>query len=223
MTSFQKPKPLIFSVDGNIGSGKSTLVSNIQSKFGTQICLLKEPVNEWEEIKENDGENIIQKFYKDQTKYAFHFQIMAYISRLSSLRKEIANNKNKIIICERSVLTDRHVFAKMLYDCKKMSNIEYQIYLKWFNEYIQDVPISGIIYLKTRPEIAFERINKRARKGEEGVPIEYLCSCHEYHETWLESTSIPVHTINGDIDIISSPNTLTNWIEKIDEFIKSTI
>ena len=54
MTSFQKPKPLIFSVDGNIGSGKSTLVSNIQSKFGTQICLLKEPVNEWEEIKERD-------------------------------------------------------------------------------------------------------------------------------------------------------------------------
>ena len=120
-------------------------------------------------------------------------------------------------------MTDRHVFAKMLYDCKKMSNIEYQIYLKWFNEYIQDVPISGIIYLITRPEIAFERINKRARKGEECVPLEYLCSCHEYHETWLESTSIPVHTINGNIDIISSPNTLSNWIEKIDEFIKSAI
>ena len=34
---------------------------------------MKEPVDEWEEIKNENDENIIECFYKDQKKYAFHF------------------------------------------------------------------------------------------------------------------------------------------------------
>ena len=58
----------------------------------------------------------IEKFYKDQQKYAFSFQMMAYISRLALLRRVIRENPNAIIITERSVFTDKEVFAKMLYD-----------------------------------------------------------------------------------------------------------
>ena len=131
----------IYSVEGNIGSGKSTLVRHLKDNLkqiyyenpfskgdmgSTQdiikknIIYLLEPVDEWMKITDNDGEPILTKFYKNQEKYAFSFQMMAYISRIASLRKTIRENPDSIIICERSVYTDFNVFAKMLYDDGKI-------------------------------------------------------------------------------------------------------
>ena len=211
--------PTIISIDGNIGSGKSTLVKLIGKHFKERVYILKEPVDEWENIKDRSGKTIIQNFYENQKDYAFSFQMMAYISRLSSLRKLVKSNPNGIIITERSVLTDRQVFAKMLFDSGKIRDIEYSIYLKWFDEYIEDYPISHIIYLKTNPEICGERIKKRLRDGEDNVELNYLINCHEYHDTWLENTDIPVMEISGNPDIEKIPSTIDNWMEQINEIL----
>ena len=62
----------IFSIEGNIGSGKSTLVKILQEKCPHFIYML-EPVDEWAEVKDSAGENILTKFYRDQEKYSFSF------------------------------------------------------------------------------------------------------------------------------------------------------
>jgi len=67
-------------------------------------------------------------------------------------------NKDSIIITERSLLTDKHVFAKMLYDNGKIEYVNYQIYLKWFDTFSKDFPIEKVIYVKTSPEICHTRI-----------------------------------------------------------------
>ena len=213
--------PTIISVDGNIGSGKSTFVRLIGEHFKDNVCILKEPVDEWENIKDRSGKTIIQNFYENQQDYAFSFQMMAYISRLSSLRKLVKSNPNGIIITERSVLTDRQVFAKMLFDAGKIKEIEYSIYLKWFDEYVEDYPISHIIYLKTTPEICGERIKKRLRDGEDNVELDYLKSCDDYHETWLQKTDIPVMEISGNPDIEKMPSTIDKWMKQIRTLIES--
>ena len=63
----------IFSIEGNIGSGKSTLVENLKEKLpllnGKQIIYVSEPVNEWSTIKDEEGETILEKFYANQEKY----------------------------------------------------------------------------------------------------------------------------------------------------------
>ena len=57
----------LFSVEGNIGSGKSTLIKKLKNEM-KYICngdaceivnYLPEPVNIWESIKDKDGKNII--------------------------------------------------------------------------------------------------------------------------------------------------------------------
>ena len=145
---------MIFSIDGNIGSGKSTIVRQLKKtlEHNPTFVFLEEPVTEWSEIKSKDGETILAKFYADQMKYAFSFQMMAYISRLSQLRKTIRENPGCHIVTERSIYTDRNVFAKMLYDDNKIEEINYQIYNKWFEEFIKDIPLTGIIYITTTPE-----------------------------------------------------------------------
>lgn len=139
--------PLIISFDGNIGSGKSTTCYDYESyikrrmadaeaepvfptitSFQDEVCFLDEPVELWNQICDKDGVNILTNVYKDTRANAFKFQMMAYISRLALVRKAVKNPKIKLIITERSVETDRNVFAKMLYDTGDISHDEYQIY-----------------------------------------------------------------------------------------------
>lgn len=184
------------------------------------IIYLPEPVKVWESIKDIGGKNVIEKYYENPEKYAFSFQMMAYISRIHQLREALKNTDNLIIICERSVFTDKEIFARMLYDTGKICDIEYNIYCRWFYEFVTDIPIKGLIYVKTNPDICEKRVIKRNRKGEK-IPIEYLKNCHKYHETWLNNEDLPVLGLDGDTDFIDKlPDT---WLKTIEIFITSLI
>jgi len=217
----------IFSIDGNIGSGKSTLVKLLErhkNNFQYDIEFIQEPVDEWVKIVDDKGESILTKFYKDQQKYSFSFQMMAYISRLNNIRnkmKECKDDKKIVIfITERSVLTDKNIFARMLYDENKIEDINYKIYLKWFNEFIDEIPIIGNIYIQTDPKTSFKRINKRNRDGE-NIPIEYLENCHKYHEEWLNNNENLIINCNDDFE--SNKDKFSNIQEKIYNFIINKI
>ena len=201
----------ILSFDGNIGSGKSTIVRYFQQNFTKyceennkylKVCFLEEPVDTWETIKDKkDKKNIIQKFYENNKKYAFSFQMMAYISRLSILKKALEEDYD-IIITERSIYTDKHVFAEMLYRSKTMEDVEYQIYNKWFDEFSDAVKNIKTVYIRTAPEICNRRIKKRNRNGER-VPMKYLKDCHYYHDIWLFE---PDKLEKGNILVIDGNN-----------------
>ena len=222
----------IVSIEGNIGSGKSTLLENLRNHYkdDTHVIFLKEPVDDWDKIKDSQGNTMLKKFYADQEKYSFAFQMMAYISRLTILRdtiKEIVsenNNKQYIIITERSLYTDKQVFAKMLHDQGKIEDVCYQIYLKWFEEFAKDFPINYSVYVKTDPTNCYNRIHKRSRDGEEVIPLAYLQDCHTYHEAFLdknenENENTKPLVLDGNIDIYENKNIMDNWLNKINEFV----
>jgi deoxyadenosine/deoxycytidine kinase len=244
----------IVSIEGNIGSGKSTLLANLKEKFNndnTNIIFLKEPVDEWSNIKDENGVTMLEKFYSDQKKYSFPFQMMAYISRLKLLKdtvtkikqdwrtyikkrldlipsEDVADQEIKfpkyVIITERSLYTDKMVFAKMLYDTGKIEFINYQIYLNWFNMFAEEFPVDKIIYVKTKPEICYKRISVRNREGEDNIPLDYLKSCSEYHENMLDKTSPDCVckdqlVLNGNDDIYENKNILEEWISSIEKII----
>ena len=212
--------PKIFSIDGNIGSGKSRLVNELKNyyKDNNKICFLQEPVEVWENIKDINGNNILVNYYRDQKKYAFSFQMMAYISRLSLLNRAIKSNLYEIIITERSIETDKMIFAKMLYDLTIIEDIEYKIYNMWFKEFIEDLPKFKYIYVRTTPQICKERITKRNRLGE-NINIDYLEKCHSYHEEWLNLDVETILIIDGCKDYTIYKDITNEWIEAINKFI----
>jgi deoxyadenosine/deoxycytidine kinase len=85
----------------------------------------------------------------------------------------------------------------MLYDTGFMEEIEYTIY----NSFFEEIKISGIIYVKTTPEICSARIVHRGRKGEESINLDYLKDCHEYHEEWINSFEIGKIILDGNFQI----------------------
>ena len=88
--------PYIISVEGNIGTGKSTFVELLEKQIPDAI-FLQEPVKEWNDVKDHTNETMLQKFYKNQTRYSFAFQMMAYISRLALLKKTVKENPNTVV------------------------------------------------------------------------------------------------------------------------------
>ena len=231
--------PIIVSFDGNIGSGKSTtcyeydqyLKRHMGDDGGIfpgvtcleeEVCFLDEPVALWNQVCDKDGVNILTNLYKDIRANAFKFQMMAYISRLALLRKAVKNPKIKVIITERSVETDRNVFAKMLYDTGDISHDEFQIYTLWFDEFLTDVPLSGIIYINASPDVCLARIEKRARAGET-IHSDYIQRCHEYHEDWIRARGCPLLELPANEDMIETPRILSERMERITEFIRGLL
>lgn len=194
---------MIISIEGNIGSGKSTLLNLLREKYkeNQHIIFVDEPVSEWNKIK--DGEkSILELFYGDKDKYSFTFQILAYITRLRKLLQVLENsNDDNIIICERSIYTDKYVFAKMLYQQGHIKEIEWQTYNYWFDTFKKQTLPNTIIYVKTEPLICSERIKKRNRNGEDSIAIEYLDHCHKLHEEWLKESKINIITVDGNMEL----------------------
>lgn len=198
----------MISIDGNIGSGKSTLMGELELYFSDNknIVFLKEPTEDWKSITDENGITILEKFYENPSKYGFSFQIMAYISRLNIMKEEQKKNPNAIFITERSLFTDKLVFAKMLFDSGNIELINYKIYLQWFDTFADDFPVSKVIYVNTEPEICHQRIVKRSRTGESNIPLDYLQNCHKYHTNMLDVNSDDCVckaqlVLNGNINI----------------------
>ncbi len=243
----------IVSIEGNIGSGKSTLLSILKQHYkdNHNVSFLKEPVDEWSNIKDENGITILEKFYNDQEKYSFPFQMMAYISRLKLLKEKVEQIKkqqdewyqNKTqqkllnydesqenivvpcysIITERSLFTDKMVFAKMLYDSGKIESVNYKIYINWFETFANEFPVDKIIYVNADPTTCFNRIKIRHREGEEHIPLDYLTSCHNYHEEMIHQFTLDKKTqlhLDGNVDIYSNNKTIEEWIERVEIFIK---
>lgn len=187
-----------FIIEGNIGTGKSTLIKLLNEKLDSEI--IYEPLDEWLNTKDNENKNILDHFYNDTNRWAFTFQVNALITRALSLNKP---QEKSVRFVERSIHTDKNVFAKNSFENKQINSIEYQLYNKyynWISNKFNVVP-DGYIYLRADPNISFDRINKRARSEEDIIPFEYIEQIHKKHDDWLlNNKNILVINVNGDFE-----------------------
>jgi len=190
----------LFSIEGNIGAGKSTIIEHLKkyTKFirGKDVIFIDEPVQEWQQVTDKSGKTMLELFYTNPSKYAFSFQMMAYISRLAMIEQAMKKNPNAIFITERCLLSDYEIFAQMLYEQGTLLEEEFTIYKKWF-DYFNTIEIAGFIYIKCDPKTAFDRCVSRNRPGET-INFDYIDACHNKHEKWLQHEESPVLILNND-------------------------
>lgn len=213
-------KPIVISLDGNIGAGKTTLLGYLRTKY-PQFHFIDEPVENWMNLKDENGNDLLSLFYKDTPRWAYTLQNCAFITRVNKVKDAIkewkekckhdpSEEKNNVFITERSILTDRYVFAEMLKSSGQMNLLEWNLYLEWFNALHELSPIDAIIEVVTNYDECKERICKRGRKGEESIGLDYLSSLEIQHNKWLSSTPLPVLKIKSEID----------ELEKVEQFIE---
>ena len=174
-----------------------------------------EPINEWVNISPS-GLNLLEEFYKDQSRYAYTFQSIAFRTRVKNLNNLPTNKQN---IIERSIFTDRNVFAKTCYETGKMNDIEWADYNSWFDWLSGHIAPKGYIYLRANPEISYERIRQRNRRGECDITLSYLTELHRKHDNWLISeANVLVLDVNDEFE--KDEYKLNNMIRRVIKFIK---
>jgi deoxyadenosine/deoxycytidine kinase len=222
-------------IEGNIGSGKSTFVDLLKSYISKidmngkfQTHLIQEPVGEWLKTFDADGKNILEKFYEDQDRWSFTFQMNSFISR-AHLIQEVrdaasasASSAEPLLLVERSIYTDRHCFARNCFESGKMTKLEYDVYCRW-NDWLSEqfaLRPKAYIYLRCPPEENVIRIAKRSREGECGIPLEYLKQLHQMHDGWMaqEKCTIPVLTIDATRNFLD-PEVMDDIFAELDTFI----
>jgi deoxyadenosine/deoxycytidine kinase len=219
------PSPIIkfVTLQGIIGVGKSTQLQRIREAH-PEFMFVDEPLAVWQSLVDpKSGKNLLELFYSDQTRWAYTFQNSAFITRLraatdalEAAKKEwtkrytiatIANPDVEyktplVVVSERDILCDRHVFATMLHDSNTLSELEWKLYTSWFDYFCGgDKPIikvDGIVWVREPVDVCQQRIKTRGRVGEENIPVEYQRELNEYHERWLTTTTIPVLQMSSE-------------------------
>jgi deoxyadenosine/deoxycytidine kinase len=226
--------PLVISVEGNIGSGKTTILEKLEehcrnSNQPNRILFLREPLDVWEGVKDpQTGENILEKFYANPEKYSFPFQVMAFSTRLALLQDAVRDCPDYVsaVVIERSLAADKQIFAKMLHDDGKIDDISYQIYENFHKTLCRDVELNGIVYIDADADVCKARVEKRSRQGESEISLEYLQKCKKYHDEWMdkEPDALRIKT-NQDVTYDMSDETDQGnvWIKQILDYIDEAI
>jgi len=198
----------IYSIDGNIASGKSMILDHLsKSKYQNAYCM-QEPVAEWSNMK--SGTNLLSSFYENKERWSFCFENLVQLSRLKSHYQSLKlvnsqpflqKQKDRKVFLERSIYSSFHVFTQNTYDDFGINNIEFDILKEYFHFFTNDLnsmfnwtdknnPDSlhlpfKLIYIRSSPDVCFERMKNRNRLSEDLISRDYLNSIHLKYEDWI--------------------------------------
>lgn len=195
------------AVAGNIGVGKSTLVTLLCTRL------------QWQPFYEPEGENpYLSDFYHDMRKWAFHSQVFFLTRRLRAHRQLTEHPTSAIQ--DRSVYEDAEVFAHNLYQQGLISTRDYGSYRELYQVLIEFLPAPDlVVYLRASVETLTSRITNRGRDYERQISEEYLAQLNVLYEEWIQNFSLcPVLTIPADdLDYVAHSNHLDLIVRKIEQ------
>ncbi|XP_058869701.1 deoxycytidine kinase 2-like isoform X1 [Acipenser ruthenus] len=199
------------SIEGNIAVGKSTFV-RLLKKVEKQWEVIPEPLSKWQNLQicesregvsgsQQSVSNLLQIMYQDPTRWSYTFQSFSCMSRLRAQLEapppSLLELERPLQIFERSVYSDRYVFAVNLFEMGCINETEWAIYQDWHSFLVQQfskkIELEGIVYLRADPQKCLERLGRRARQEERSVDLQYLERLHSQHEDWLIEKTTPLH------------------------------
>lgn len=227
-TSFAK---VLLSIEGLSGAGKSTLAKAL-TKYMSEACFIEEPFDRWNDVSKQG--NLFELFLKDRSRWGLTFQNYIFLTHLQAVENAYRENPAApVFISDRSPYSGMNIFTKMLFDQGLLSNIEWAIYQKsstWFLEQLPGYVPDGFIYLRTLAKTACSRANKRNRRLNASLQLEYFQTLYKYHEEWLitkknvsvtSAPEAPVLVIDGEVDFEQSTEIQQEIVSKIRAFIAS--
>jgi len=161
------------AVSGNIGVGKTTLVSYLGNRYG--LVPIYEPF----------GDNpYLDDFYQDMKRWAFHSQ-MWFLSRKFRMHQELGRTPG-VFLQDRTIYEDAEIFATHLKRSRKMTPRDYETYLEAYEAMKGSLqPPDLMIYLRCSVRAIRKRIRKRGRASEQDIPARYLRKLNELYEDWI--------------------------------------
>src|ERR1700746_576715 len=163
------------AVAGNIGSGKTTLTSQLAKHF------------KWvPHFEDADDNPYLNDFYEDMQRWSFNLQIYFLNNRFAQVSQ--IRKGNKTVIQDRTIYEDAFIFAPNLHSMGLMTTRDFESYMALFeqmNKFIS--PPDLLIYLRGTVPALVNQIAKRGRDYENSIRIDYLKRLNERYEAWIST------------------------------------
>lgn len=171
------------SIEGSIGSGKSSLIDGLKRVFA---CAVEpEPVDQWAPL--------LEKFYRDPKRWGFTLQTQILTSFMS--RPKCTGLK----VIERSPASCRYVFGELLHEEGNLDEIEWNVFQELYDRSREQLQVPKIcIWVDAPAEVCFDRACKRGRNAETSLTLEYLCKLEAKYSQFASGNHFDqVHRIDG--------------------------
>lgn len=168
----------LVNIEGNIGVGKSTLLRVLKAAYGgcTAVRFVDEPVEAWERA------GLLAALYAGTMSPAA-FQLTALVTRAAALREALEDPSAKLIISERSLASDKAVFA-----ATQLSGADRNAYnLAHATIALPPVAATATVLLQCPVKEITSRVARRCRDGEKHVSAEYLATLETAHGRYLST------------------------------------
>jgi deoxyadenosine/deoxycytidine kinase len=177
-----KRKPTIMSIEGIPGCGKSTTIDDLNSAYADHpdVIILTEPVHEWESIRVRDL-SLMDLANRYPLKAGFAFQLFYFLVTERQLKRALREHSQaRVILSERSLISARHVYMKIL--GSYVNKVEHAVYnLLFEREGVRQVLPNHIVFMNTEPTKCLGKRSRYDGTGGELITKEYLDKCHRYH------------------------------------------
>jgi len=175
-------------IEGNIGSGKTSLVKKLANEFGYDFVL--------EEFEENP---FLQEFLKTQSHNNLAVELQFLIDRYHQLNKHVGNK----------VLSDYFIQKSLIFSSTNLNKYEKQLFDSYFQLLFEKTQKPDLlVYLNVETDRLLKNIKKRGREYEKTITPSYLEKVHcNYLEYFSSITDIPVLIIDtSTIDFVNDEN-----------------
>lgn len=221
----------VIDIEAVIAAGKSTLIGALMEKVkgDNSYILIPEPVDQWKDIKLGD-KDILDAFYNDMSTVALPFQLIALLTRRELFLKKMKEAKNLAeetgktvyLITERTIFSDKFIFADMLHRSGFISEAGILAYKLWNDVFAKELSVDKVIYINTPPDVCMQRIKTRNRDGEDKITLDYLIECQKAHDNFYEQfIKQKNHKIIDTSNIHINTDSYDNLILEILDYINS--
>lgn len=196
-------------IEGNIGSGKTTLATQMANDFNGKLVL--------ERFADNP---FLPKFYSKPRRYAFPLELSFLADRYQQFTADLA----QFDLFSECVIADYDIYKSLIFSKVTLTQDEFLLYKKFFDIIYKDAPKPDIyVYLYQSTEQLLENIRKRGRSFEQNIQPEYLQKINEGYMAYLRSRP-KEHTLiinMSELDFVKNRNDYLYLLEKINQAIKT--
>lgn len=211
-TSFTLKRPVslaekfnYIAIEGNIGSGKTTLATMIAEDFNAKIIL--------ERFADNP---FLPKFYEDNDRYAFPLEMSFLADRYSQLSDDLA----QFDLFKNFIVSDYYIFKSLIFAQVTLQKDEFYLYRKMFDIMYKEISKPDLyIYLYQDTPQLIKNIKKRGREYEQNIAPEYLDKIHQGYSSFIK-TEENLKTLIIDVsqkDFLNNPAAYKEIISLIKE------
>ena len=199
-------------IEGQIGVGKTTIGEILQERYGVRL---------FRELTRESTLQLLDRFYADKRRWAFTLQVH-FLNERFRMIKDIFRNGGGLL--DRSIYGDR-IFADLLHDDGDMTNEEFETYETLLDNMLEHAQKPDLlIYLDCSVETALERIKRRNRGLESGIPRDYLEKLNQRYLDWFENYDLsPKIIVDTEQFHVDHPEQLKKPLEEIDRKLQESV